>query len=62
MVCLWLRYRNNNRVSEDALKAYKIDYENMYALTLVTERTVRYSSDLFNTEVGEGRTAGYNVL
>lgn len=52
---------NNYRVSEEALKVYKIAYENMYASTLVTEGTVRYSSDLFNTDVGEGRTAGYNV-
>lgn len=52
---------NNYRVSEEALKAYKTDYENMYPSTLVTDGTVRYSSDLFNTDVGAGRTAGYNV-
>ena len=52
---------NNYRVSEEALKAYKTDYENIYSSTLVTDGTVRYSSDLFNTDVGAGRTAGYNV-
>lgn len=52
---------NNYRVSEEALKAYKTDYENKYSSTLVTDGTVRYSSDLFNTDVGAGRTAGYNV-
>lgn len=52
---------NNYRVSEESLKAYKTDYENMYPSTLVTDGTVRYSSDLFNTDVGAGRTAGYNV-
>ena len=52
---------NNYRVSEESLKAYKTDYENIYSSTLVTDGTVRYSSDLFNTDVGAGRTAGYNV-
>lgn len=48
-------------VSESVLKAYREEYESDFVSSVVTDGTVRYSSHLFNTDVGEGRKAGYNV-
>lgn len=48
-------------VPESVLKSYRSDYESDFVSSLVTDGSVSYSSHLFNTNVGEGRKAGYNV-
>ncbi len=50
-------------ISEETLKSYINEYNNAHPNSLVSvgNGVVKYSSDLFNTNVGEGRTAGYNV-
>ena len=48
-------------VPESVLKSYRKEYESDFVSSLVKDGTVSYSSYLFNTDVGEGRKAGYNV-
>ena len=48
-------------VPESVLKSYREEYESDFVSSLVKDGTVSYSSYLFNTDVGEGRKAGYNV-
>ena len=48
-------------VPSSLLYSYRDSYEDQFVSTLVTDGTVTYSSDLFNTNVGQGRTAGYNL-
>lgn len=52
---------HNYVVPESVLKAYREEYESDFASSLIADGTVLYSSHLFNTDVGEGRKAGYNV-
>ena len=48
-------------VPESVLKSYREEYESDFVSSLVKDGTVSYSSYLFNTDVGKGRKAGYNV-
>ena len=52
---------HNYVVPDSVLKAYREEYESDFASSLIADGTVLYSSHLFNTDVGEGRKAGYNV-
>ena len=62
----WLLYRsgdisNNYRISENELKSYINQYNSSHQNSIIVDGSVKYSADLFNSNVGAGRSAGHNI-
>ena len=52
---------NNYTVPESVLKNYRAEYENIFQSSLQNYGSGTFSTHLFSTDVGNGRSSGYNL-